>query len=303
MTKIEISSIIRMKSQTMYIGFDDTDSPKGMCTTYLAYKMVNLLKKQKVSFLDFPYLIRFNPNIPWKTRGNGAVGLTISTNDPQKIKQLVKNLIQRYSDTKNGANPGLVFLEKEKIPDEFKEFSSKALWKLIRRDDAKKFISKYNLDSFYLGNGQGLVGSIGAIGYKFFDQTFELLSYRNESKFGTKRKIDRKEVKTMQEKTFPETFNNYDDSRDKILISPHGPDPVFYGIRGETPLSLIAASKLIKQHEKLNGYLIFKSNQGTGDHLRNQIDFENFSPYTSGTIRNCCSISYCNQRWACIFCY
>ena len=218
MTKIEISSIIRMKSQTMYIGFDDTDSPKGMCTTYLAYKMVNLLKKQKVSFLDFPYLIRFNPNIPWKTRGNGAVGLTISTNDPQKIKQLIKNLIQRYSDTKNGANPGLVFLEKEKIPDEFKEFSSKALWKLIRRDDAKKFISKYNLDSFYLGNGQGLVGSIGAIGYKFFDQTFELLSYRNESKFGTKRKIDQKEVKTMQEKTFPETFNNYDDSRDKILI-------------------------------------------------------------------------------------
>ena len=86
MTKIESSSIIRMKSQTMYIGFDDTDSPKGMCTTYLAYKMVNLLKKQKVSFLDFPYLIRFNPNIPWKTRGNGAVGLTISTNDPQKIK-------------------------------------------------------------------------------------------------------------------------------------------------------------------------------------------------------------------------
>ena len=284
MTKIEIISIIRMKSQTMYIGFDDTDSPKGMCTTYLAYKMVNLLKKQKVSFLDFPYLIRFNPNIPWKTRGNGAVGLTISTNNPQKIKQLVKNLIQTYSDTKNGANPGLVFFEEEKIPDELKEFSSKALWKLIHRNDAKKFISKYNLDSFYLGNGQGLVGSIGVIGYKFFDQTFELLSYRNESKFGTKRKIDPKEVKIMQEKTFPETFNNYDDSRDKILISPHGPDPVFYGIRGETPLSLIAASKLIKQHEKLNGYLIFKSNQGTGDHLKNQIDFENFSPYISGKI-------------------
>ena len=44
----------------MYIGFDDTDSPKGMCTTYLAYKMVNSLKKEKVIFLDFPNLIRFN---------------------------------------------------------------------------------------------------------------------------------------------------------------------------------------------------------------------------------------------------
>ena len=46
------------------IGFDDTDSPKGMCTTFLAYKIVDLLQKQKTEFLDFPRLIRFNPNIP-----------------------------------------------------------------------------------------------------------------------------------------------------------------------------------------------------------------------------------------------
>ena len=61
-----------MKTTAMNIGFDDTDSPKGMCTTYLAYKMVDLLHKERVEFLDFPRLIRFNPNIPWKTRGNGA---------------------------------------------------------------------------------------------------------------------------------------------------------------------------------------------------------------------------------------
>jgi len=284
MTKIEIPFTNNMKSHTMYVGFDDTDSPKGMCTTYLAYKMVNLLKKEKVTFLDFPNLIRFNPNIPWKTRGNGAVGLAISTNHPQKIKLMIKNLIKKYSDTKNGANPGLVFFDNQKIPYEFEQFSSKALWKLIHRNDAKKFVSKYNLDSFYLGNGQGLVGAIGVIGYKFFDQTYELLSYREKSKFGTKRKIDNKQVKEMQEKTFPYTFNNYDKEKEKILISPHGPDPVFYGIRGENPSSLISASKLINIKEKLDGYLIFKSNQGTGDHLKNQIDFKNFEPYTSGTI-------------------
>ena len=43
------------------IGFDDTDSPTGMCTTFLAYKIVDLLQKQKTEFLDFPKLIRFNP--------------------------------------------------------------------------------------------------------------------------------------------------------------------------------------------------------------------------------------------------
>jgi len=68
-----------MESKTIHIGFDDTDSPKGMCTTYLAYRLVNLLKKEHVDFLDYPNLIRFNPNIPWKTRGNGAVGIKIST--------------------------------------------------------------------------------------------------------------------------------------------------------------------------------------------------------------------------------
>ena len=41
---------------------------------------------------------------------------------------------------------------------------------------------------------------------------------------------------------------------------------------------------MIKPKEKLAGYLIFKSNQGTGDHLKNEIDVNNFLPYTSGTL-------------------
>ena len=62
-------------SSILHIGFDDTDSRNGMCTTFLAYKIVEYLKKEHTEFLDYPYLIRFNPNIPWKTRGNGAVAI------------------------------------------------------------------------------------------------------------------------------------------------------------------------------------------------------------------------------------
>ena len=65
---------------------------------------------------------------------------------------------------------------------------------------------------------------------------------------------------------------------------PHGPDPVFFGIRGEDSKTLILASKMIQPKEKLDGYLIFKSNQGTGDHLKNEIDVNTFLPYTSGTM-------------------
>ena len=163
------------------IGFDDTDSPKGMCTTFLAYKIVDLLKKQETEFLDFPKLIRFNPNIPWKTRGNGAVSLRIRTKNPLKIKNQIKNLVEKYSDIKNGANPGLVFYESEEIPEQFTRFSKLALWQLINRNLAKKFATKNNIEFFYQGNGQGLVGAIGAIGYDFQDHTLELLSYRKNS--------------------------------------------------------------------------------------------------------------------------
>ena len=43
----------RGKKTVLNIGFDDTDSPKGMCTTFLAYKVVDLLKNKKLNFLIF----------------------------------------------------------------------------------------------------------------------------------------------------------------------------------------------------------------------------------------------------------
>ena len=273
-----------MSKQILHIGIDDTDSPKGMCTTFLAYKIINRLKKENVDFLDFPNLVRFNPNIPWKTRGNGAVGFKISTSNPKKIKNLVKKFVEQYSDVKNGANPGLVFCQDENIPDEFLKLSSDAMWKLIHRNEAKKILSKYNLDFFYLGNGQGLVGATGVIGYNFENETYELLSYRKSSQFGKKRFLDKSKVKEMQEKTYPNTFNSFDSKKNKVLLMPHGPDPVFYGVRGEDSKTLISASKMLQPKEKLDGYMIFKSNQGTGDHLKNEIDVNDFLPYTSGKL-------------------
>ncbi|MCV0431001.1 tRNA(Ile)(2)-agmatinylcytidine synthase [Nitrosopumilus sp.] len=279
------------KDTILNVGFDDTDSPKGMCTTFLAYKIVDLLQKQKTEFLDFPRLIRFNPNIPWKTRGNGAVSMKIKTKNPLKIKNQIKNLVSKYSDTKNGANPGLVFFESNSIPSEFTKFSKLALWQLINRNNAKKFAKKNNLEIYFQGNGQGLIGAIGAIGYDFHDHTLELLSYRKKSKFGKERKISTDSVRNMQEKTSPHTFNSFDTKKGRVLITPHGPDPVFYGVRGENVDSLIHATKILKTTEKLDGYMIFKSNQGTGDHLKNDLTFENMKPYASGKIQGIVSIS------------
>ena len=268
----------------LHIGFDDTDSRKGMCTTFLAYKIVEYLKKERVKFLDYPYLIRFNPNVPWKTRGNGAVALKIKTSKPQLIKKNILRYIKKYSAVKDGANPGLVFYEQKDIPENFSKFGKMALYRLISRNEAKKFIQDNELETYHLGNGQGLIGAIGAIGYDFGDHTFELISYRNKVNLRKKRKIFKDSVKRMQQLTFPRTFNSFDESKNRILIAPHGPDPVFFGVRGEDPDTVIKGASLVKSKEKFCGYMVFRSNQGTGDHLQNEIDIENLKPFSSGYI-------------------
>ena len=60
----------------LWIGVDDTDSLQGMCTTFLATELVRELTRE-YDLIGYPRLVRLNPNIPWKTRGNGAVCLRI----------------------------------------------------------------------------------------------------------------------------------------------------------------------------------------------------------------------------------
>src|SRR3972149_5101913 len=59
----------------LYLGVDDTDSLRGMCTTFLATELVQALADWDL--VGFPRLVRLNPNIPWKTRGNGAICLRL----------------------------------------------------------------------------------------------------------------------------------------------------------------------------------------------------------------------------------
>ena len=102
------------ENNIFHIGLDDTDSRLGRCTTHLAFKLVSYLNNKNVKFLDYPLLIRLNPNIPWKTRGNGAVCLRImltNNNNIENIIDFMKNEIEENSAIGRGANPGLVCLQ------------------------------------------------------------------------------------------------------------------------------------------------------------------------------------------------
>jgi tRNA(Ile2)-agmatinylcytidine synthase len=271
----------------LHIGFDNTDSTKTGCTTYLAFQIVsNLVRDKEVQFVDYPLLIRLNPNIPWKTRGNGAVCLRIACEKPDRTVEYVKNTILSYSDIKNGANPGLAVLRDASIPETIKHFSYAALYKVLSLDEASKIAEKEGLSYFKYGNGHGLIGALAAIGSVLdSDHTFESISYRLQSKLGTLRQLDIHTVMKMSLQTFPRTFNNFDPQRKRILITPRGPDPVFCGIRGEDPAVVIESLLMVNPPEKLDGYVVFRTNQGTNMHLQNILSLSEVRPYMAGRTR------------------
>ncbi|MCJ7718972.1 DNA-binding protein, partial [Candidatus Bathyarchaeota archaeon] len=112
-----------MNENIMHIGFDDTDSLSRGCTTYVAALLVEKLLHLKTRFIDYPNLVRLNPNVPWKTRGNGALCLRIQhDHDAQeKIREIVANTVEEHSDLESeGSDPGVVFFKGSRIPMEFR---------------------------------------------------------------------------------------------------------------------------------------------------------------------------------------
>jgi tRNA(Ile2)-agmatinylcytidine synthase len=272
----------------LYIGLDDTDSREGGCTTYLAYRLVDFLLSEGVDILDYPLLVRLNPNIPWKTRGNGAVCIKVAVDDDwQEMKDGILSIFKDNSHIEYGADPALVFYAGSANEDII-HFAEEALYDVLSKESALSIINKHGLEYYAYGSTQGIVGALASIGTSMYidgtDYTYEIITYRLREKYGKPRMIDESSVIAMDRSTEPYTFNNYDYKHKRVLIAPHGPDPVLCGIRGEYPELLIKALRMLDMGEGMEGYMIFKSNQGTDAHLQHAIDVNDPKVYTSGYI-------------------
>jgi len=263
------------------VGIDDTDSSRGYCTTYLAYRIACDLGPG-VTVLPYPRLVRLNPNIPFKTRGNAAVCLPIETRDPEAAFRKISAKVKALADVEGGANSGLVFLNDPAQASKFEPLYLEALAGVVSPHRVRRLVMELGARSLELGNGMGIVGAASSLGFSArFDHTFELISYRRQEFWGTRREIDSSSVRTMDAKTFPHTFNNYDYQKRKVLIAPHGPDPVFAGVRGDSPRMVISAFRMLRHDEPLQGYMVYSSNQHTDAHLQHELAWK---VYSSGWI-------------------
>ena len=264
----------------LHIGIDDTDSPDGMCTTYLASQIVNKFEENGIKLLDYPRLIRLNPFARFKTRGNGGVSFQISNSDNVDLaKKIVLDEVEKLSmfDCDN-TNPGVIFYDGE-ITKEMQDYAFRAIYEFITIDGAEEFGKSVGCEIHKFKKGRGIIGSIAAISLPLPDYTFELLAYRSSQNYGTKRQIDYESVYKMDKETFPDTFENIDYSEDYIAIEPKTPCPVLYGIRSNTVEALKKAKEIVQVSEPIVDWCIFKTNQHTDMHIQKASDIASMKQY------------------------
>jgi tRNA(Ile2)-agmatinylcytidine synthase len=273
----------------MHLGLDDTDSTRNGCTTYLAALLVEKLERLNVEFIDYPNLIRLNPNVPWKTRGNGALCLRFEFDEEleEDIKQTAIDLVEESADIDvKGTDPGIVFFQRQVIPDNIKAFAKKTETDIVTLKQATSLISEFGAEALGYNTCRGIIGALAAIGETLDgDHTFELITYRTPENRGLKRRVDMASIFEMDKQTQPFTFNNVDAEKHRVVITPRGPDPLLFGIRGETPEIVKKAFSIVKPLEPVERWVIFRTNQGTDMHLTTVQSLKQLKPHQSVIVR------------------
>ncbi|MEN6329336.1 MAG: tRNA(Ile)(2)-agmatinylcytidine synthase [Methanobacteriaceae archaeon] len=269
-----------MYNNILYVGFDDTDSSSGMCTTYVCAVVLERLKSCGITIKGEPRLIRLNPFAPYKTRGNGAVSFKLildNEQDAEIVKKIVLDTVEELSQLDDPrTNPGVVFYQGP-ITEDMQKYSLRTVQCMVTLKEAEELAHKIEAEVIKYKNGRGVIGALAAIGCTLLDKTYELIAYREVDNYGTIRRIDKDSVRLMDQETYPETFDNLDAGY--MAITPHTPCPVLYGIRGETKEAVTRAQELVKSEEPIERCMIFLTNQHTDMHLQNTASIAEMEQY------------------------
>ncbi|WP_135664596.1 tRNA(Ile)(2)-agmatinylcytidine synthase [Halorhabdus rudnickae] len=280
------------------IGIDDTDSRKwGMCTTYLAARVADRLANDHA--VDRRLLIRLNPAVEHKTRGNAA--LAIHTDAPvEAALSAVETDLDMAETGDPRTNPGVVVAPEAptNIPDQVVAFAGEAVQEHHALADARDLLADLGYATRSGGNGRGLIGALAAVGawQANDDWTYECISYREADRRGTPREVDPESVFAAAEQAYPAAWDTVDrgeayrrgasentigegraaSSEGELVCVPHTPGPILHGIRGDEPATVRAVADAIEA-EPVERRSLFVTNQGTDAHLQDG---------TVGTVRD-----------------
>lgn len=252
------------------IGIDDTDSREtGMCTTYAAATLATRIADAGGT-VERTLLIRLNPAVEYKTRGNAALAVHCDL-DAERALALTEEAIEMAETGDPRTNPGAVVADcsPDGIPDMVADHARRAVQEFLDIEATRTRIDDAGFEQIGVGNGRGLVGALAAVGAwrAFDDWTFECISYRERERWGTERSVDEASLFAAAEKHYPAAWDTVDRGEGYPVCVPRTPCPILHGIRGDDPETVRAVAAAIESEPVADRHL-FVTNQGTDAHLR-----------------------------------
>ncbi|MDM7934697.1 MAG: DUF1743 domain-containing protein, partial [Methanothrix sp.] len=201
----------------MIIGIDDTDSERGLCTTYLAAVLMERLSDYG-RIEGLPRLIRLNPCARFKTRGNAAISFEIESDRTEEVRRIALRTVLELSDLSGAnTNPGLVVADA--VTPRMTAFYHRAVTEILEIEEATRILEEEGVWYRGLKMGRGLIGALAAIGADLPDFTYELIAYRERHRWGTERQIERESVWRADALTYPRTWDTVDHKNNRIVFA------------------------------------------------------------------------------------
>jgi tRNA(Ile2)-agmatinylcytidine synthase len=272
----------------MRLGVDDTDSPNGGCTTHVLTELVALGRSLGLDVLGEPRLVRLNPNVPWKTRGNAALSVSLGHGlgpfrtigqiggrgvrayrrgrppraaERDRYRAAAWDLVRQLAEDAQDTDPALVVSDAT-LPASLYE---RAVGGVVDPADVARTLGEHGAWWKTSRSDRGLVGAAAAAAWPGRRRTWELISYRAPGTRGP-RSVDAGSVRSAAARE-QSLFLCDDPATRRLLVAPHTPCPILFGLRATRPEGALRARRWVRS-EPVDRWLLFQTNQGTGDHVR-----------------------------------
>ncbi|EMA61501.1 tRNA(Ile)(2)-agmatinylcytidine synthase [Halorubrum lipolyticum] len=277
------------------VAVDDTDSrERGMCTTYVGARLAERLDAAG-GRVRRRLLVRLNPAVKHKTRGNAAVALHVSGVDAETSFDLAAETVREFAAVDDPrTSPGVVVADLDvadldvagdspepsaaTIPPDVTRFARRALRHRLSLDEALELADEHGFRHAAFGSGgeteaeavagRGRIGALAAVGAPaaFDDWTVERISYRELDRCGTPRDVDVESVFAAADLGYPTVWDTVDRATGEAVCVPNAPGPILHGIRGDDADACREVAEAIAS-EPVERAATFLTNQGTDAHL------------------------------------
>lgn len=251
-----------------WLGLDDTDHLGGGCTTWTMHVVLSNLPRG-VRPLNDPCLVRLYPMAKARTRGNAALAAELHVDIPreewfawlqQMWKEHVAPLAGRRTESSHAtrkqvaSDPGMVWFENKP--------SSRFYSLVVRQETSLAEAPKPDWEA----GGLGKIGAIAAVSWPNEVSTWEGIAWRGE--LDGPRTLDENVLKHLDGDQ--RLVACRDPRQGRGLLAPRGTSPVLFGLRGTVRSAVkdgMAALMAGSGTEPNTGSSLFRTNQGSGDHL------------------------------------